>query len=202
MTSCGVRAATSATDYGHRHGTGAGSVGPALDSAARSRTRTRSRPCHLRRQQRCVVPHHRESRRSARRRSRDRTRPDTSLLDHAAVHKQRANGWVGMLWQDRPVTAQIAASIEQLSRLVRAARSDRRLVRTWQLFGSSSANVAALEVEEADGERRILVLHHYGAAMRASGFKIETWGLSAERLAGVRAAYDEFAANALHRVVG
>lgn len=100
------------------------------------------------------------------------------------------------------MTAQIAASIEQLSRLVRAARSDRRLVRTWQLFGSSSANVAALEVEEADGERRILVLHHYGAAMRASGFKIETWGLSAERLAGVRAAYDEFAANALHRVVG
>jgi aminoglycoside phosphotransferase (APT) family kinase protein len=35
------------------------------------------------------------------------------------------------------------------------------------------------------------------AAMRASEFPIETWGLPPERLAAVRTAYDEFAANAL-----
>lgn len=37
------------------------------------------------------------------------------------------------------------------------------------------------------------------AAMRASGFAIEEWGLSAERLAAMRAAYDEFAETALRQ---
>lgn len=46
----------------------------------------------------------------------------------------------------------------------------------------------------------MLPLWDLRAAMRASGFQIETWGLPAERLAAVRAAYDEFAASALRRI--
>jgi aminoglycoside phosphotransferase (APT) family kinase protein len=42
----------------------------------------------------------------------------------------------------------------------------------------------------------MLPLWDLRAAMRASGFQIETWGLPAQRLAAVQAAYDEFAARA------
>lgn len=69
-----------------------------------------------------------------------------------------------MLWHDRPVTTQTAACSEQLGRLLQAARPDWRLVRAWQLSGSTGAQVSALEAEEPDGQRRTLVLHQYGAA--------------------------------------
>jgi aminoglycoside phosphotransferase (APT) family kinase protein len=45
----------------------------------------------------------------------------------------------------------------------------------------------------------MLPLWDLRAAMRASGFQIETWGLPARRLAAVRAAYGEFAASALRQ---
>ncbi len=48
--------------------------------------------------------------------------------------------------------------------MVRAVRGDWRVVRTWTLTGSVSARVSGIEVEEADGHRRRLVLHQYGAA--------------------------------------
>jgi aminoglycoside phosphotransferase (APT) family kinase protein len=62
------------------------------------------------------------------------------------------------------VTAQTPASREQLSRLLRAARPDWRLIRAWQLSGSTAAQVSAIEAEEPGGQRRTLVLHQYGAA--------------------------------------
>jgi hypothetical protein len=46
----------------------------------------------------------------------------------------------------------------------------------------------------------LLPLWDLRAAMRASGFQIETWRLPPQRLAAVRAIYDEFAASALRRV--
>lgn len=55
-------------------------------------------------------------------------------------------------------------SREQLSLLLRAARPDWRLVRAWQLPGSTAAQVSAIEAEEPDGQRRTLVLHQYGSA--------------------------------------
>lgn len=55
-------------------------------------------------------------------------------------------------------------SRDQLGRLLRAARPDWRLVRAWQLPGSTSAQVSAIEAEEPDGQRRILVLHQHGPA--------------------------------------
>jgi len=67
-------------------------------------------------------------------------------------------------WHDRPVTSQTPVSREQLSRLLRAARPDWRLIRAWQLSGSTAAHVSAIEAEEPDGQRRTLVLHQYGAA--------------------------------------
>lgn len=66
------------------------------------------------------------------------------------------------IWHDRPVTAQRPASTEQLSRLVRTARPDWRLIRAWQLPGSTGASVSAIECEEPDGPRLTLVLHQYG----------------------------------------
>lgn len=48
----------------------------------------------------------------------------------------------------------------------------------------------------------MLPLWDLRAAMRASGFQIGTWGLPAERLAAVRAAYSGFAASALRRIGG
>lgn len=69
-----------------------------------------------------------------------------------------------MVWHDRAVTAQAPASGEQLSRLLRAARADWRLVRAWRLPGSTGAVVSAIEAEEPGGKRRTLVLHQYGAA--------------------------------------
>jgi aminoglycoside phosphotransferase (APT) family kinase protein len=69
-----------------------------------------------------------------------------------------------MIWQDRPVTAQATVSREQLGRVLRAARPDWQLVHAWQLPGSTSAQVSAIEAEEPDGQRRTLVLHQYGAA--------------------------------------
>ena len=69
-----------------------------------------------------------------------------------------------MLCDDRAVPTQSAATEEQLSKLLRVARPQWRLVRAWQLSGSTGAEVSAMEVAEPEGPRRTLVVHQYGAA--------------------------------------
>jgi aminoglycoside phosphotransferase (APT) family kinase protein len=62
------------------------------------------------------------------------------------------------------VNPQKGATAEQLSRLLHAARPEWRLVRAWQLPGSTGAGVSAMEAAAPDGHRRTLVVHLYGAA--------------------------------------
>jgi aminoglycoside phosphotransferase (APT) family kinase protein len=69
-------------------------------------------------------------------------------------------------------------------------------------YGSAAMNLLTDQYLALQPELEVsmLPLWDLRAAMRASGFPIETWGLSAERLAAVRAAYDEFAARALGEI--
>jgi aminoglycoside phosphotransferase (APT) family kinase protein len=69
-----------------------------------------------------------------------------------------------MVWHDRAVTTLAAASEKQLGQLLHAARPHWRLLRAWELPGSTAAQVSAIEAEEPSGRRRTLVLHQYGAA--------------------------------------
>jgi len=55
-------------------------------------------------------------------------------------------------------------SREQADRLVRAFRPDLQLLRVRRLAGAVSSQVTGIEVQGADGVRRILVLRQYGAA--------------------------------------
>jgi aminoglycoside phosphotransferase (APT) family kinase protein len=62
------------------------------------------------------------------------------------------------------VTQQPPANPEQIAGLLRAARPDWRLVRTWPLAGATSSRVSAIEAEQPDGRRTTLVLRQYGEA--------------------------------------
>jgi aminoglycoside phosphotransferase (APT) family kinase protein len=55
-------------------------------------------------------------------------------------------------------------SCDQAGQLVRAFQPDLQLLRVWPLAGAVSSQVAGIEVEGADGVRRLLVLRQYGAA--------------------------------------
>lgn len=69
-------------------------------------------------------------------------------------------------------------------------------------YGPAAMNILTSQylALRTDLDASALPLWDLRAAMRASGFAIETWGLSAERLAAVRAAYDDFAAHAVRQV--
>jgi aminoglycoside phosphotransferase (APT) family kinase protein len=62
------------------------------------------------------------------------------------------------------VTQPQPPSEEQISELLRAARPDWRLVRTWPLAGATSSQVSGIEAESPDGQRTTLALRQYGAA--------------------------------------
>jgi len=62
------------------------------------------------------------------------------------------------------VSQQPPATPAQIAELLHVVASDWRPARTWLLPGASAAQVTAIDVEEAGGRRRTLVLRQYGAA--------------------------------------
>src|SRR5262245_21648327 len=65
--------------------------------------------------------------------------------------------------KDRAVNGQPRVNPEQAGRLVRAFRSDWRVVRLWPLAGAVSSTVTGIVAVGAGGVRRTFVLRQYGA---------------------------------------